>query len=308
MALAFIASVCLSNVGGAQVAMIAHLNGKVEVRLEGQSDWKSARLMQKLYRGADIRCGDSGEATFVVLKTGERFLLEESGRGKVGADSISGGRSLGGLRGASALAAKTLGGSRVGAALSRDIMPDSAIEPKFRGWFNVEAPKFHWVPVAGASQYTFTLFYGDGNVVWSARTSSENADFPAELPSLLTARPYIWRTTAFGKSGRPLADGSRWGVVTFLTEEQEKTLLAETEPLMKQMKEEPKSPEPVIILAEKYRLAGVYQRTLECIGALRLLNEPAGSVEAARKATYSEIGRLAELFSGGFEDKDKKKE
>ncbi len=296
-----------TNFAKSQVAMFTHVGGRVEIRLEGESDWKSARLLQKLYRGSDVRCNDSGEATLVILKSGERFLLDAGGRGKVGSDSISGGKSLGGLRGASALAAKTLGGSRVGGALSRAPIADSALEPSFKGWLSSTSPKFHWKSVPGAIRYTFTLFDREENVVWSASSKTENAEYPDDLPEILTARPYVWRLTPFGKSGRQLGTGTRWGVVTFLTQEQEKSLLDEVEPLLAQAMAEPKNSEPLLMLAEKYRKSGVYQRTLECIGALGLLmKEPQESIEAAREDAYREIGRLAVLF--GVKEESKKRE
>ena len=103
--------------------------------------------------------------------------------------------------------------------------------------------------------------------------------------------------TPFGKSGRQLGIGVRWGVVTFLTQVQEKTLLEEVEPHQAQAKAEPANGEPLLMLAEKYRRSGVYQRTLECIGALGLLmKEPQESIEAAREDAYREIGRMAVLF------------
>ena len=37
-----------TNFAKSQVAMFTHVGGRVEIRLEGESDWKSARLLQKL--------------------------------------------------------------------------------------------------------------------------------------------------------------------------------------------------------------------------------------------------------------------
>lgn len=304
-----IASLAVCQAANAQVAMTSNIRGRAEV--QDPEGWKPIRLMQKLYKGARVRCDEGAVLTVVFLKSGNRFRLDSGQSGVLESDSLSGGKALAGLKGASSDAAKSLGGSRVGALLSRAPISESRLNRAFKGWLRTDDKRVEWIKRDDAALYCFTIFDHDENVIWSVRTNSSSAEFPEGISEPPTARPYVWRLSAFTRSGKMIEAGVRWGALTFLTAEQEEQLLKLTEPLLAQVAKDKTDAESLLLLAAVYREMGVSQRALETLSDL---TEKSGQttinseqISATKIDIYRDLGRIALLMSGHVNDKETKK-
>lgn len=303
------ASLAFCQAATAQVAMTSNIRGRAEV--QDPEGWKPIRLMQKLYRGTKVRCAEGAVLTVVFLKSGNRFRLDSGLAGVVDSDSLSGAKALDGLKGASSDAASSLGGSRVGALLSRAPISESRLNRSFKGWLRTDDKRVEWIKRDDAALYCFTIFDHDENVIWSVRTNAASAEFPEGISEPPTARPYVWRLSAFNRSGKMIEASVRWGALTFLTAEQEEQLLKLAEPLQAQIAKDKTNAESLLLLAAVYREMGVCQRALETLSDI---TEKSGqtSINAEQIATakvdiYRDLGRIALLMSGHVNDREAKK-
>ena len=304
-----IATLAFCQGANAQVAMTSNIRGTAEV--QDPEGWKPIRLMQKLYKGTRVRCAEGGVLTVVFLKSGNRFRLDSGQAGVVDSDSLSGAKALAGLKGASSDAARSLGGSRVGALLSRAPISESRLNRDFKGWLRTDDKRVEWIKRDDATLYCFTIFDRDENVIWSIRTNSASAEFPEGISEPPTARPYVWRLSAFTRSGKMIDGSVRWGALTFLTAEQEEQLLKLTEPLQAQIAKDKTDGESLLLLAAVYREMGVCQRALETLSDLteksRQTTIKSELISTAKIDIYRDLGRMALLMSGYVNDKEAKK-
>lgn len=276
----------------APVGMAAHVSGNVQVTQDGKT--APLRLLQRLEDGDAVRCGPNSNAVIVLFGNGSRFQLNSGQRATIHASTVTGAGKLAELSGPSANVVKLLGGARVGAAMSRLSTTFQRLQPNSPGWLESPTPHFEWLPATGAAEYTFTLFDQYDNVVWSLRTTQTGADYPADAPTLQDKRPYLWRVSAFGASGKPLPE-SRCGLITFLAPENSRALSALAADLQNQANTGG-DPTTSLLLAETYRSYGVLGRTLEILEDERLRAEP--GIQEAREDVYDSLSPFARVLIG----------
>ncbi len=287
-------SVMTLSAGAAPVGMVCHMTGQPQMRSGAAGAWQPARLLQKLDAGDALRCGPGAEAVVVLFAGGQRFQVGAGADAVVGANSVQGARSLGALDGPSSRVAATLGGSRAAAVLARPAQSHERLTPTSPGWHLASERVFSWPPLANADAYTFTLFDGNDNVVWSARVSEASAAYPDDLPALAQKRPYVWRLVPFGRSGKPLPE-ARWGILAFLTQADADRLSADAQELQRQDQANPQDVTALLLLAELYRSYGVLEKTLETLEDLRLKDEP--GITQALDETYGQVSAYARTLA-----------
>ncbi len=279
--------------------MACRLTGKPEMRTGNAGVWAPLRLLQKLEPGDRVRCGAGAEAILVLFGSGERFQVSAGAEGSIQAGKVEGAKSLGGLNGPSAEAAKTLVGARTGAfvsRLSRAPLAPSRLTRNFTGWITEGDRTFAWDSVPEAAAYSFTLFDANGYVLWNTRTAEAHADYPAESPALAPRRAYLWRLVPYGKSRLARDKDIRWGVVTTLMKPDSDKLRADSEVLAKLIKKSPDDATLRALLAEKYRDYGVLMRTLETLEDMRTAGQE--GAQEAWEETVGQAGWYARLLAG----------
>ena len=281
----------------APVGMAAQVKGSPQIK--AGAAWKPLRLLQRLQAGDTVRCGTGAEAVIVLFGYGHRYKIAAGQEGTVRATAVAGATAMGGLSGPSTRVAMALGGSRSGAFMARPAVrqhgPLSVQTPEpMRGWMPEGERRFQWDAIPNAAQYSFTLFDRNDAVLWNARVTEPNAEYPAEFPALRSRQPYVWRVTATGKTGRLVPDSS-WGIVTFLSKADADQMTQEAEELQKQAREKPDDLTPLVLLAELYRTYGVHEKVLTVLEDQRLA-EQAGIKENI-DAAYHEVGAYAYALS-----------
>lgn len=269
-----------------------NVNGKVEYRAKGASNWMPLQLRQKLEAGDAVRCGAGAQATLVLFSTGERFQVPAGKEAQVEAAGITGAQSLGALQGPSARVAKALAGAPTGVVRARPAPSHRRLQARGPCWLVEGERKFQWDAETGAASYALTLFDQADNVVWSQRTTEPAAEYPADLAPLGQRRPYLWKLTFFGRSGKPA--GSRWGLITLLSAADAERLAGDEKELLAAIQAAPDDATPRLLLADLYQSYGVYERTLEVLDDLRPSGQP-GLLEAL-DATYRQISPMAHML------------
>ena len=261
-------SLCSLTAQAAPVGMAAELKGSVQL----ESDGKKAplKLLGRVESGDVVRCGAGAQAIIVLFSGGARYQIGANQSATVGATEVVGASKMAGLNGASAAVAQKLGTARVGAVMARPAQTFERLKPDFPGWLSLDKPKFEWLPLGGATTYTFTLFDQYDNVVWMVRTDKLTADYPADAPALREQRPYLWRLSGVGSSGKPVQD-SRYGLVTFLSSADSVALTALVANLKTQAQNSTDNT-PLLMLIEAYRDKGVIGRALEVFDEEKLRN------------------------------------
>ncbi len=283
----------------APVGMACRLTGKPELRAANAGTWMPLRLLQKLETGDHVRCGAGAEAILVLFGSGERFQVVAGAEGSVKTGKVEGAKSLGGLNGPSAEAAKTLVGARTGAfvsRLSRAPLAPSRLTRNFTGWIAEGDRTFAWDSVPEAADYSFTLIDANGYVLWNTRTAEAHADYPSDSPALAPRRAYLWRLVPYGKSGLARDKDIRWGVVTTLTRVDGEKLQVEAVKLTALIKKSPNDDTLRALLAEKYRDYGVLMRTLETLEDMRTAGQE--GAQEAWEETVGQAGWYARLLAG----------
>lgn len=268
------------------------VTGKPEYRAKGATAWAPLQLRQKLEPGDAVRCGAGAQATLVLFSTGERFQVSAGKEAVIDAAAISGAQSLGALQGPSARVAKALAGAPTGVVRARPAPSHRRLQARGPCWLVEGDRKLQWDPEAGAASYVLTLFDQADNVVWSQRTTEPSAEYPADLAPLGFRRPYLWKLTFFGRSGKPA--GSRWGVITFLSAADAERLTADEKDLLAAVQAAPEDATPRLLLADLYQSYGVMERTLEVLDDLRPSGQP-GLLEAL-DAAYRQVSPMAHML------------
>ena len=268
------------------------LTGKPEFRAKGGSAWTPLQLRQKLEPGDAVRCGPGAQATLVLFSTGERFAVTAGKEAVIDAAAIPGAQSLGTLQGPSARVAKALAGAPTGVVRARPAPSHRRLQARGPCWLVEGQRTLQWDPETGAASYVLTLFDQADNVVWSQRATEAAVEYPAELPPLGLRRPYLWKLTFFGRSGKPA--GSRWGVITFLSAPDAERLAADEKDLLAAIQAAPADTTTRMLLADLYQSYGVLERTLEVLDDLRPTGQP-GLLEALDE-TYRQISPLAHML------------
>lgn len=281
-----------SRATAAPVAMTCHLQGTPQVRSAGA--WGPLRLLQRLSPGDVVRCGAGAQAVLVLFANSQRYRIDAGKQATVSATTVTGAQKLGGLGGASGRIAQNLGNTRVGAYLARPAQSHQRLTPDFPGYMEEGNRNFTWPAIAGAATYSFTLFDQHDNVVWSSRGADTTVEYPADLPYPGLRRPYVWRLTPYGQSGKPQA-ASRWGVVTFLAADDAAALRRDATQLEEEARAKPTDVTPLALLAELYRSYGVLERTLEILEDQRLAGQP-GRMDTI-KEVYGQISKYGRALA-----------
>jgi hypothetical protein len=280
----------------APVGMPCRLAGKPEVRAGGI--WKPLRLMQPLEPGDVVRCGPGAAAAIVLFDRGKRFEVEAGGEAVVEAGQLKGRRitPLAPLTGTAARVAQGLTGPRIAGFMARPARSHRRLTPQAPGWLTDDRLTFEWSAVAGAATYSFTLFDQQDNVVWSQRVAEPRAEYPPSLPAPTPGRPYVWRMVPFGPSGKPMASGDAWGVITVLSRADADRLVAEEAELQEKARQQPDDTTFLVLQAELYRQYGVLDRALEILEDPRLIGQP--GVQEALDEIYRQVSPYAQLLAG----------
>jgi hypothetical protein len=276
----------------APAGMVSDLAGKPEFRAKGAAARTPQVLRQKVEAGDVVRCGAGAQATVVLFSTGERFQIASGKEATVDTGTVRGGQSQGALKGPSAKVAMALGGAPTGAVRARPAPSHRRLMAKGPCWLVEGERKLQWDAEMGAAGYLVTLYDQADNAVWSQRVTQPSAELPAEASPFGLRRPYLWRLTLFGKSGKPA--GSRWGVITFLSSADAEKLTADEKELQEAIKAAPEDTTSKLLLADLYQSYGVMERTLEVLDDLRPSGQP-GVAEALEEA-HRQISPLALLL------------
>lgn len=275
----------------APAALVCAAAGKAQVQSAGKTDWKPLRVLAKLEAGDKVRCEAGAQATVLLLSSKERFQIGP-GTAEIQAGTVSGGKSLGGLRAGNNVKV----GEGVGALVSRNAGESQVrLTRNFTGWLPAGERRIAWDPIPGAASTRFTLFDAESNVVWAGKSAGAAVELPADV-TLEVRRPYIWRIAAANAEGKPLVGGSRWGVLTFLDAAEGAALDADAKALADLDKTDKADPSSLVLLAELYRTRGVLMRTLEALDTLNERGQP--GIEEAMDAVYTELGPLARGLAG----------
>jgi len=253
------------------VGMVYAVKGKPEVSVLSKG-WEPLRLFRRLQEGAKIKCGAGSEVIVVIFGRGERFRVPSGKSADVTRMGMPGAVSLGGLKGPSERAAQLLAGSRVGASVSRGITRGSEAtillsrpSKDFPGWLELNDRHLKWTPMPGAVTYWLAVYDKSDILLWSIDTAETAADIPANI-NLEPRKPYVWRINARTGTGAPVeAEKYRWGVLTWLSPEDIKELTDLEQALDTEIQAKPSDPLPRLLLAAKFRAAGVLTRTWEVI-------------------------------------------
>lgn len=284
------------------IGMACHIKGQPEIRNNQTKKWESLRLLQKLETGDTVRCKPGSEAIIVLFGNGERYQVGAGQQGEIQTGSVAGAKSLGGLKGPSALAISKLGGSRTGAAFIRTVpgisptkIPALRERGKFPDWITDTDRVFKWDKNEIAASYTFTLCdpaNGD-EVVWFAQTEGDHVEVPGSL-NLKNYRPYVWRLSVRKKSNEILHSLCRWGVLTQLKDEDVPTIKTETAALTRQAAENSADPLPHVLLAEYNRGYGLLLLAKENLEAASDRKE---DTKEERIAVFGQLGYLGSLMA-----------
>jgi hypothetical protein len=273
LSLKFLMALCLSVVSlpawAAPVGMAAQVKGSVTLESGGKK--APLKLLGRVESGDVVRTGAGAQAIIVLFDGGARYQIGAGQSATIRPGQVIGATKMAGMSGPSAAVAQKLGGARVGAVMARHGHAFERLTPQFPGWMPLDKPKFEWLPLTGALNYTFTLFDQYDNVVWSARTDKLFAEFPADAPVLREQRPYLWRLSGFGTTGKPVID-SRFGLVTFLSSD-EGAALTKLAGELQQQARNATDKTPLLILVEAYREKGVVGRALEILEGEELRSE-----------------------------------
>lgn len=268
----------------APVGMAASVTGDVSVVQGGQK--RPLRLLGRLHDGAQLVTGRGAGAVIVLFGLGRRFVVGAGQKATVSATGIAGARALPALAGPSQRVVKMLGQARVGAALARNAPSFQRLSPGAPGYFVGAPTRFEWQPIAGAATQNWTLFDGADNVIWSAATPQNFAAYPPNAPALLERRPYLWKLSGFGATGKPLIE-SRWGIVTLLSPDDARDMEAAAVALMPAPGAAPETiVEALLLQSEVYRSFGALNRALEILDDARL-RDVAGLSDARGEITDS---------------------
>jgi hypothetical protein len=276
----------------APVGTAIGVQGKAEYRAKGAAAWAPLQLRRKLEAGDAVRCAAGGQATLVLFSTGERFQVPAGKEVLIALTEISGATSLGKLQGPSARVALALAGAPTGVVRARPAPSHRRLQARGPCWLVEGTRKLQWDPEAGGASYALTLFDQADNVVWSQRTVEPAAEYPEGLAPLGRRRPYLWKLTVFGRSGKPVA--SRWGLITVLSAADAERLAVDEKDLLAAAQAAPEDVTPRLLLADLYQSYGVLERTLEVLDDLRPSGQP-GLLEALDE-TYRQISPMAHML------------
>src|SRR5437868_2881636 len=123
----------IAAASAAEPAMLFYVSGRVEAK-HGGAAWRSARALQRLAEGAQVRCGSGAKAGVLLIDTGERFEVSGASPATIRQNGVEGARSLGRPAGLSVRAAQRLAGARTGALLARPPVAPRDLVYKFEGW------------------------------------------------------------------------------------------------------------------------------------------------------------------------------
>jgi len=295
LATAFVAGYTLIGSGSAladPVGMAAHVAGPVTVVRDGAA--APLHLLGRIQEGDTVRCGPGGMAALVLFGNGARFVVSAGTDGVVHASTVTGAKQLAALGGPSAEEVAVLGNARVGAMMARPAHSFERLLTNSPGWLIGTTPHIEWLPIEDAATYTFTLFDSHDDVVWSSQSTGTSADYPATAPPLQEKRTYMWRLSAFGTSGKPLAE-SRWGLITFLEQADADDLTQKAAALQAQAKAEGDNT-PLLVLADLYRAYGVTGKTLETLESEGVRTEP--GADDAKLDVYNSLSPFARVLAG----------
>lgn len=288
------AAAVLASISGAAVAspvaMASNMVGKPEFR-SGSGPWKPLGVLQRLSPGDTVRCGPGQQAVIMMFTDGVQFKLAANKTGVIEATSVRGADPVGGMGGATIHVAKAMTGLDTQPFLARPGHSFERLEPGSPGIVIAGAKSVTWsVTDAGVAGYILTLFNQSNNVVWSTHVSDHTADLTTDFPALATKRPYVWTLTQLGPSGKAIA-GTRWGIVTFLTQADSDQLLGDVSELKAQFASNPNDFTPILLEAELYRSYGVYNGTLEALQDAQPSGEP--GIDTAMDDAFAQVSPYA---------------
>jgi hypothetical protein len=177
--------------------------------------------------------------------------------------------------------------------MARPPLSHQRLDPSSPGIMLAGTTSFQWRSLPAAAVYTFTLFDQHDNVIWSTRTTDTTAQLPADVPALSTRRPYVWTVAGFGESGKPVTN-TPWGIITFLTKEDQDALNADVQSLGDQIAANPSDSTPRLLLAQLYREYGVYEGAISTLDDGHLAGQP--GLDDLLRDTYAQVSPLALLL------------
>lgn len=284
----------LSAVNASPVAMATNMTGKPQYKAGGEASWKPLGVLTRLSPGDSVHCGPGQEAVVMMFLDGVRYRVAANSTGTVAPTSVKGAELMAGGGGANIRVAKAMTGLDDSPFLARAGLSHQRLDPSSPGIMTAGTSTFTWLPLEEAANYTFTLFDQHDNVVWSVRSSGTTADYPSDMPPLMAKKPYVWKLSGFGESGRPVPD-TRWGIITFLTTDDQNQLNADVAALKAQAAADPSDASPLLLLAELYAEYGVYEGALSTLEDPALVNEP--GIQESIAEHYARVSHLAVMLA-----------
>jgi hypothetical protein len=198
------------------------------------------------------------------------------------------------MGGATIRVAKNMTGLDTDPFLARPAFSHERLDPSSPGIMAAGSTSFTWQPLPDAVVYTFTIFDQHDNVVWSVRSTNTTESMPSDIPPLASRRPYVWKLSGFGDSGKPVPQ-TRWGIITLLSSDDQAQLTTDANALKAQIAANPQDTTPLTLLAELYAEYGVYEASLSTLEDTRLSNQP--GIGFTISDHYAKVSHLAVMLA-----------
>jgi len=282
------------------VAMATNMTGKPQYRASGAS-WKPLGVLTRLSPGDSVKCGPGQEAVVMMFVNGVRFRVASNSTGTVGPNSVRGAELMAGAGGATIRVAKAMTGLDTDPFLARAGLSHQRLDKSSPGIMTAGTTTFTWPALEDAASYTFTLFDQHDNVVWSVRTNQTSADYPSDLTPLVSKRPYVWKLSGFGESGKPVVSAP-WGIITFLTTDDQNQLAADINALNAQLAADPSDLTPLTLEVERYAQDGVFEGAISTLEDVRLNGQP--GIQDSLADHYAMVSHMAVMLAANAAKKD----
>jgi len=281
-----------SAVHASPVAMASNMVGKPTFK-SGGGPWKPLGVLQRLSPGDVVKCAPGQQAVIMMFTDGIRFKVASGTSGTIEPTSVRGGLSVGDMGGATIRVAKAMTGLDTQPFLARAVKEAQELTLHDNGIIVVGTKSITInSPDTGVASYLLTFFNQSGNVIWSTRVDGPTIDLPADLP-VSTHKPYVWTLTEFGQMGKP-QPALRWGISTFLSQDDADKLNADAASLQSQAASSDDHTTPLMMEAELYRQNGVYEGALRVLDPLRTSGQP--GIQEAEADLCTQVSPYAALL------------
>ena len=220
VAAALVAAISAASALAAPFALVASVQGKVEVT-RGRTTATRAAFGTPLERGDRVTVAPGSSATIYfsdgnVIELSEKSSVTVGGRVASAAKTGPAAEIPSGVY--NQVSQVVTGGSRQTGLLALSQMrsgedrPPLLLEPR-RADVLTDRPSFTWRAVPGATRYKLTLS-SDAGEVWTTEVAETRAEFPSSAKALARDADYVWSVDALADRGKLQSETSVFHVVS----------------------------------------------------------------------------------------------